>query len=333
MKSILQAPVDLLWNGGIGTYVKAAGETNADGGRQGQRRHPRQRPRPARPVRGGGRQLRAHPLPVGSSTPTVAGRINTDFIDNSAGVDTSDHEVNIKILLDRVVANGDLTEKQRNAVLAQMTDEVAALVLRDNYEQNLALANAAAANAPSLLHVHEDWMRRLEKRGCSTASLEGLPTTRQVRRMLERGIWPQRAGASPALLAWTKIVLAEELLDSDLPDDPYCHVDLTAYFPRDPRGLHRPGRRAPAAPRDHRDPGGQRPGEQRGHDLLAAPAGRDRRRAGEPGPAPTSWHGRSSARWRSARRSCRTTTSSRRRCRPGCASTCAPWSSGRRAGW
>ena len=100
--------------------------------------------------------------------------MNTDFIDNSAGVDTSDHEVNIKILLDRVVANGDLTEKQRNVLLAQMTDEVAALVLRDNYEQNLALANAAA-NAPSLLHVHEDWMRQLEKRGVLNRELEGLP--------------------------------------------------------------------------------------------------------------------------------------------------------------
>src|SRR5204863_2379684 len=85
----------------------------------------------------------------------AGGRINTDFIDNVAGVDTSDHEVNIKILLDKVVADGDLTGKQRNELLASMTDEVATLVLRDNYEQNLALANAAA-NASGLLHVHED---------------------------------------------------------------------------------------------------------------------------------------------------------------------------------
>ena len=111
-----------------------------------------------------------------------------------------------------------------------MTDEVAALVLRDNYEQNLALANAAA-NAPSLLHVHEDWMRALEKRGVLNRELEGLPTTRQVRRMLER----EEGLSTPelsVLLAWTKIVLAEELLDSDLPDDPYCQVDLTDYFPK-----------------------------------------------------------------------------------------------------
>ena len=230
MKAILQAPVDLLWNGGIGTYVKAASETNADAGDKANDA-----------IRINGRDLRAQCVGEGGNLGLTqlgrieyaerGGRMNTDFIDNSAGVDTSDHEVNIKILLDRVVLAGDLTEKQRNALLAQMTDEVAALVLRDNYEQNLALANAAA-NAPSLLHVHEDWMRQLEKRGVLNRDLEGLPSTRQVRRMLER-----EEGLSvpelSVLLAWTKIVLAEELLDSDLPDDPYCHVDLTAYFPQE----------------------------------------------------------------------------------------------------
>ena len=157
------------------------------------------------------------------------GRMNTDFIDNSAGVDTSDHEVNIKILLDRVVKDGDLTEKQRNKLLADMTDEVGELVLRDNYEQNLALANAAN-HAPSLLHVHEDWMRRLEREGVLNRELEGLPTTRQVRRRLERGEGLTVPELS-VLLAWTKIVLAEQLLASDLPDDPYLHIDLRAYFP------------------------------------------------------------------------------------------------------
>ena len=228
MKAILQAPVDLLWNGGIGTYVKAASETDAEAGDKANDA-----------IRINGRDLRAQCVGEGGNLGLTqlgrieyaerGGRMNTDFIDNSAGVDTSDHEVNIKILLDRVVANGDLTEKQRNALLAQMTDEVAGLVLRDNYEQNLALANAAA-NAPSLLHVHEDWMRQLEKRGVLNRELEGLPSTRQVRRMLER-----EEGLSvpelSVLLAWTKIVLADELLASDLPDDPYCHVDLTAYFP------------------------------------------------------------------------------------------------------
>ena len=229
MKAILQAPVDLLWNGGIGTYVKAASETDADAGDKANDS-----------IRINGRDLRAQCVGEGGNLGLTqlgrieyaerGGRMNTDFIDNSAGVDTSDHEVNIKILLDRVVADGDLTEKQRNVLLAQMTDEVAALVLRDNYEQNLALANAAA-NAPSLLHVHEDWMRQLEKRGVLNRELEGLPSTRQVKRMLERGDGLSTPELS-VLLAWTKILLAEELLDSDLPDDPYCRVDLTAYFPQ-----------------------------------------------------------------------------------------------------
>jgi glutamate dehydrogenase len=129
-----------------------------------------------------------------------------------------------------VVRDGDLTEKQRNHLLAEMTDEVGSLVLRDNYEQNLALANAAA-NAPSLLHVHEDWMRTLEREGILNRELEGLPSSRAVRRRAERGVGLTTPELS-VLLAWTKIVLAEKLITSDLPDDPYCHVDLMAYFPR-----------------------------------------------------------------------------------------------------
>ncbi|MGZ5398739.1 MAG: NAD-glutamate dehydrogenase domain-containing protein, partial [Nocardioides sp.] len=158
------------------------------------------------------------------------GRINTDFIDNSAGVDTSDHEVNIKILLDRVVKDGDLTEERRNSLLAEMTDEVAGLVLRDNYEQNLALANAVA-NSPSLLHVHEDWMKKLERDGVLNRELEALPTSRQVQRRLERG-GALTVPELSVLMSWTKIVLADELLASDLPDDPYCDVDLRSYFPQ-----------------------------------------------------------------------------------------------------
>jgi glutamate dehydrogenase len=233
MKAILKAPVDLLWNGGIGTYVKSADETHADAGDKANDA-----------IRIDGAELRARCVGEGGNLGFTqrgrieyalagadghGGAINTDFIDNSAGVDTSDHEVNIKILLDRVVTNGDLTEKQRNHLLAEMTDQVASLVLRDNYEQNLALANAAA-NAPSLLHVHEDWMRKLEKRGVLSREIEGLPSTREVRRRIDRG-----EGLTPpelsVLLAWTKIVLADELVESDLPDDPYCHVDLVSYFP------------------------------------------------------------------------------------------------------
>ncbi|GAB3772967.1 glutamate dehydrogenase [Nocardioides ginsengisegetis] len=229
MKAILQAPVDLLWNGGIGTYVKAADETHGDAGDKANDA-----------IRINGRDLRAKCVGEGGNLGFTqlgrieyaqrGGRMNTDFIDNSAGVDTSDHEVNIKILLDRVVKDGDLTEKQRNKLLAQMTDEVGHLVLRDNYEQNLALANADA-HAPSLLHVHEDWMKRLEGDGVLNRDLEGLPSSRQVKRRLERGDGLTLPELS-VLLAWTKIVLAEELLASDLPDDPYLDIDLRNYFPQ-----------------------------------------------------------------------------------------------------
>ena len=234
MKAILKAPVDLLWNGGIGTYVKSGDETHADAGDKANDA-----------IRIDGDELRARSVGEGGNLGLTqggrieyaqqggpdghGGAINTDFIDNSAGVDTSDHEVNIKILLDRVVAAGDLTEKQRNHLLAEMTDEVASLVLRDNYEQNLALAHAAA-NAPSLLHVHEDWMRTLEREGVLNREVEGLPTSRVVRRRIDRGEGLTTPELS-VLLAWTKILLADKLIDSDLPDDPYCHVDLMAYFP------------------------------------------------------------------------------------------------------
>jgi glutamate dehydrogenase len=228
MKAILQAPADLLWNGGIGTYVKGENETHTAAGDKANDA-----------IRIDGPDLRVKAVGEGGNLGLTqkgrveyamrGGRINTDFIDNSAGVDTSDHEVNIKILLDRVVKDGDLTGKQRNKLLVEMTDEVGSLVLRDNYEQNLALANAAAF-ARGLLHVHEDWMKKLERDGVLNRELEGLPASREVRRRLEN-----REGLTvpelSVLLAWTKILLAEELLDSDLPDDPYLAGDLRSYFP------------------------------------------------------------------------------------------------------
>ena len=229
MRAILLAPVDLLWNGGIGTYVKSSDESHADAGDKANDA-----------IRVDGRDLRAKCVGEGGNLGFTQrgrieyaaheGRINTDFIDNSAGVDTSDHEVNIKILLDRVVSDGDLTEEQRNELLAAMTDEVARLVLRDNYEQNLALANAVA-HAPSLLHVHEDWMKTLEQRGVLSRDLEALPTSREVRRRLENG-GALTVPELSVLMSWTKIVLADELLGSDLPDDPYLDIDLQAYFPQ-----------------------------------------------------------------------------------------------------
>lgn len=229
MRSILLAPVDLLWNGGIGTYVKAGTETDADAGDKSNDA-----------IRVDGGQLRVRCVGEGGNLgftqqgrieyALAGGRINTDFIDNSAGVDTSDHEVNLKILLDRIVADGDLTGKQRNELLASMTDEVADLVLRDNYDQNIALANAAR-NAVSLLHVHEQWMRDLESQGLLDRELEALPSKREVARRIEAGATLTQPELA-VLMAYTKIVLAEELLASDLPEDPYLDMDIQAYFPK-----------------------------------------------------------------------------------------------------
>jgi glutamate dehydrogenase len=145
--------------------------------------------------------------------------------------------VNIKILLDQVVANGDLTVKQRNDLLASMTDEVGRLVLDDNYEQNLALASAEA-NAVPLLHVHEDWIRRLERQGLLDRELEALPSRKEVTARLER-----KQGLSvpelSVLLAYTKIVLADELLGTDLADDPFLRNELFGYFPSAMRHTYR----------------------------------------------------------------------------------------------
>ncbi|MGH3510136.1 MAG: NAD-glutamate dehydrogenase domain-containing protein, partial [Nocardioidaceae bacterium] len=217
-----------LWNGGIGTYVKGSQETDVEVGDKANDA-----------IRVDGSQLRCRSVGEGGNLgltqkgrveyALAGGRINTDFIDNSAGVDTSDHEVNIKILLDRVVTDGDLTEKQRNDLLAAMTDEVGNLVLRDNYEQNKAIANSAS-QAPALLHVHEDWVRRLERAGLINRELEALPTRKAMAGRMEA-----KAGLTApelsVLLAYTKIVLADELIASELPDDPFLRTDLFGYFP------------------------------------------------------------------------------------------------------
>ncbi len=236
MRAILLADVDLLWNGGIGTYVKGSTETHADAGDKSND-----------PIRVNGSDLRCRCVGEGGNLGLTqagrveyarnGGRINTDFIDNSAGVDTSDHEVNIKILLDRVVAQGDLTGKQRNDLLVSMTDEVGELVLADNYEQNLALASAVA-NASGLLHVHEDWMRRLERQGLLNRELEFLPSRKQVTERLDKG-QGLSAPELAVLLAYTKIVLADELIATDLPDDPFLRSDLFRYFPSKMRQEYR----------------------------------------------------------------------------------------------
>jgi glutamate dehydrogenase len=228
ISAVLAAPVDVLWNGGIGTYVKASYQSNADVG-----------DRSNDAVRIDGSQVRARVVGEGGNLGlTQAGRIeyslagglvNTDFIDNSAGVDTSDHEVNIKILLDDAIRNGALPATARHDLLEDMTDDVAALVLRHNYRQNMALA-AARAQAPSLLHVHARYLRKLVRDKRLDPEADVLPGEREIaeRRSAGKGLTnPEFA----LLLAHTKISASEEVVASTLPDDPYLRGVLTAYFP------------------------------------------------------------------------------------------------------
>ncbi|GAA0266870.1 NAD-glutamate dehydrogenase [Cryptosporangium japonicum] len=224
MKAILLAPVDLLWNGGIGTYVKASDETHADAGDKSNDA-----------VRVDGRQLRVRVVGEGGNLgltqrgrieyALAGGRVNTDAIDNSAGVDTSDHEVNIKILLDQAVHAGDLDIADRNALLAEMTDEVAHLVLADNYSQNEALSLARHL-APRLFGVHRRLMSELERTGRLDRALEFLPDdeTAATRESLSS---PELS----VLLAYVKITLADDVLASGVPDDPWCRPILRDYFP------------------------------------------------------------------------------------------------------
>lgn len=152
-----------------------------------------------------------------------------DAIDNSAGVDCSDHEVNIKILLDAIVADGDLTEKQRNALLAEMAEEVGDLVLRDNYEQTQAISTSVA-QAASMVDVHARYIRSLEQTGPLDRSLEFLPDDEALteRKAAGQGL---TAPEFTILLSYTKIALYDELLASDLPNDPHLAGELERYFP------------------------------------------------------------------------------------------------------
>ncbi|PZM88417.1 MAG: NAD-glutamate dehydrogenase, partial [Actinobacteria bacterium] len=158
------------------------------------------------------------------------GLVNTDFIDNSAGVDSSDYEVNIKILLNAVVADGALSQEERNALLAEMTDEVAELVLRDNYEQARALGLATAQSA-SLLPVHRRMIQDLERSGQLDRELEGLPTDEELTARLEAGQGGLTSPEFAVLMAYTKNSLAREILNDGLPDEEWAFSVLVNYFP------------------------------------------------------------------------------------------------------
>ena len=228
MKAVLQAPVDLLWNGGIGTYVKASTENNAQIG-----------DRANDAIRVDGSQLRVKVVGEGGNLgfsqlgrieAALGGvRINTDAIDNSAGVDTSDHEVNIKILLTGLMREDDLTLKQRNELLVAMTQDVGLAVLRDNYEQNVLLGNARAQDH-QMLGVHRRFMDWLTGRGELDRALEFLPDDATLEERAAQG----RGLSSPefsVLVAYAKLALKADLVQSKLPDEPWFHRSLAEYFP------------------------------------------------------------------------------------------------------
>jgi glutamate dehydrogenase len=223
ISAILKAPVDLLWNGGIGTYVKASTETHAEVG-----------DRSNDAVRVDATQLRARIVAEGGNLGLTqaarieyalgGGLVNTDFIDNSAGVDTSDHEVNIKILL-----SGTMQPHERGNLLHAMTDEVAALVLTHNDGQNMALA-AARYQAPRLLHVHARYLRKLARENRLSVEGDVLPGEKEIAARRSAGVGLTTPELS-LLLAHTKIAAGQEVLASDLPDDPYLRDTLVSYFP------------------------------------------------------------------------------------------------------
>jgi len=228
VKAILLAPVDLFFNGGIGTYVKAETESDADVG-----------DRANDAVRVNGNEMRAKVIGEGGNLGVTqrgriefdlaGGHVNTDALDNSAGVDCSDHEVNIKILVDSLVTTGKVSAEERTDLLMSMTDEVGALVLVDNSDQN-DLLGTSRTNAASLLPVHASQIRDLCRERGINRELEALPSEKEIRRRTELGLGltsPELA----TLMAHVKLALKHDLLASDLPDQDVFSARLPFYFP------------------------------------------------------------------------------------------------------
>ncbi|MEA2467043.1 MAG: glutamate dehydrogenase, partial [Thermoleophilaceae bacterium] len=228
MSAILRAPADLFWNGGIGTYVKASYETHAEAGDKANDA-----------VRVNADELRCRVVCEGGNLGLTqrarieyalgGGRVNTDAIDNSGGVDCSDHEVNIKVLLDVVVADGDLTPKQRNELLVDMTQAVAGQVLRDNYEQTATLS-LAESQAASMADVHARFIASLERTRSLDRELEALPSDAEIADRIGEHTGLTRPELA-TLIAYSKLDLYRQLLDSDVPEDPYLSAEFEAYFP------------------------------------------------------------------------------------------------------
>lgn len=228
VKAILTAPVDLLWNGGIGTYIKAASESDAAVGDKSNDA-----------VRVHGADVRARVIGEGGNLGATqlgrieyalgGGKINTDAIDNSAGVDCSDHEVNIKILLDSLVSSGDLASDERDPLLASMTDEVARLVLAHNVSQNDQLG-MSRASAPQFLGVHKRLIATLATQHGLDRKLEALPTEAEFAKRAQADL----GLTSPELatvMAHVKLAFEQDLLATELPDNEFFAARLPDYFP------------------------------------------------------------------------------------------------------
>ena len=232
INALLKSDVELMWFGGIGTYVKATTEQHWEVG-----------DKTNDGLRVNANEVRARVIGEGANLGFTqaariefgrhGGRANADFIDNSAGVDSSDHEVNIKILLRPMVRNGEMTREARDRLLESMTDDVATHALRHNYDQSLAIS-LAEHTAAADLDAHERFMARLEELGQLDRDVEGLPSVEQVRglKAREQGLTrPELA----VLNSYAKITLFDQLVASDVPDDPHFNSMLVGYFPK---GLH-----------------------------------------------------------------------------------------------
>ena len=276
--TILKCETDLLWFGGIGTYVRASAETEADAG-----------DRANDALRVTGAELRAKVVGEGANLGMTqrgriefaarGGRLNTDFIDNSAGVNTSDQEVNIKIALGPAVRTGRLTTNARNALLTEMTEDVAAASLRNNYQQSLALSLAERRSVRDLPD-YPLLMRALEARGLLDRPLEALPSDEDLLERARAGRGLKRPELA-VLLSYSKIALSEDLLDSSVPDEPLLESLAFLLLPRAAaRALCRRHQEAHPAPRDHRHRAHQCHRQPRRPGDGAADDGRDRARQG-----------------------------------------------------
>ncbi|RLV60039.1 NAD-glutamate dehydrogenase [Parashewanella curva] len=229
LKSLLKMPVDLIWNGGIGTYVKATKETHAEVG-----------DRANDAIRVNGDEVRAKVIGEGGNLGCTqlgrieytanGGRMNTDFVDNVGGVDCSDNEVNIKILLNSLVADGELTVKQRNRVLEEMTEEVSEIVLQDCQDQTRSITVTQVRGVEQLKEQIR-FIHYLEKEGKLDRALEFLPTEDELSERLAAGKSLTRPELS-VLVAYAKMVLKEQLVTPEITEDELLSKLLVAYFPK-----------------------------------------------------------------------------------------------------